>query len=879
MRLVATIAGRSLLQRSARTLFSALGVALGIAISVGVFTLDHNTVLGLSLPGLSDWKPELEVHPAPGVAHPRDDLVSTPGVAGVSAFLQDDVSVRRDPADGARPLGRIVEGGGEVVQARLFALEAAALDRMDAVRLESGRSIQTSSEEREVLVGEGLVTALSLRLGDRVQLSRRTSASSQDCVDGVLRRDPDASASPALSFRVAGILAREKLGRRSQGMVAIVDYAAGRELASGQRVEPTYWVRQDPAVDIERLRASLASSFSYELNKSVLVGAAADERAFRNGVRMAGLLALVLGLYVIFHTLSMGLVERVREVATLSALGATRGQIGAIFLTEAVVISAIAAALGIAGGLLFARVLLLVGVTTLGSGHPIHVFDVPRKAVLALTALGVGVALLGSVYPLLRARRSSPAAVLRGEEVLDHRSLSRGFHAFAAILLALLLPGLYFVIVPVVGEAQGVLVGAILAAVGILALLVVVPMMMPSALGLLSSLIAGPLRRISVLSGRLAARSIADGRARIGVSTAAIALVAAAFTGLKGMTASLRGEIEVWAQDALVDKVYVGGLPNVPLQNLRDELERAFRGAERGFLGIETGSARTYMPFLLLGMRTSELSRFGPCRDDPRLARALDQEDGVILSCQLARHLSYKLGDRVHVANASGAVLDLKVVAISDAYGYFPHPDERLYGVVGEGFVRQAFCLDAGTIQECAVVLEKGADPGVVRAAVHDLCPDLRELRFETGRGLLWAHLEDIDHDFRLFDIILGLTAALAGLGVLNGLLLSGLERTKELGVLRALGASRPQIAAMVLFESAVVGLLGGILGTALGAALTPVIIRALEGLSGLDLPERGAGRWLLWCPLGALLLSLLASLYPIRRMNRTSAVAAVRTG
>src|SRR5262249_3067741 len=124
MRLVATIAGRSLLQRPARTLFSALGVALGIAISVGVFTLDHNTVLGLSPPGLPDGKPELDVRPAPGLAHPRDDLAATPGVAGVSAFLQDDVAVRRDPADGVRPLGRVVEGGGAVVQARLFALEA-----------------------------------------------------------------------------------------------------------------------------------------------------------------------------------------------------------------------------------------------------------------------------------------------------------------------------------------------------------------------------------------------------------------------------------------------------------------------------------------------------------------------------------------------------------------------------------------------------------------------------------------------------------------------------------------------------------------------------------------------------------------------------------
>ncbi len=103
------------------------------------------------------------------------------------------------------------------------------------------------------------------------------------------------------------------------------------------------------------------------------------------------------------------------------------------------------------------------------------------------------------------------------------------------------------------------------------------------------------------------------------------------------------------------------------------------------------------------------------------------------------------------------------------------------------------------------------------------------------------------------------MTALLAGLGVLNGLLLSALERTKELGVLKALGAGRAQIAGMVLCESIVVGVIGGLVGTALGAALTPVIVRALEGLSGLDLPEETAGIWLVWVPLGSVVLALVA--------------------
>jgi putative ABC transport system permease protein len=221
----------------------------------------------------------------------------------------------------------------------------------------------------------------------------------------------------------------------------------------------------------------------------------------------------------------------------------------------------------------------------------------------------------------------------------------------------------------------------------------------------------------------------------------------------------------------------------------------------------------------------------------------------------------------------------LTVAAISDDYGYFPHPDERLYGVVSDRYMKRAFCMDVDTLTECSVVLDPGTDPDVVKTAVRSAWPEIKSMRYERGSELLRVHLEDIDHDFLLFDIILGLTALLAGLGVLNGLLLSALERTKELGVLKALGTSRRQITGMVLCESAVVGLLGGLLGTALGAALIPLVVRALEGLSGLDLPQVGAGKWLWICPLGALVLVLVAALYPIRRMNRMNAVSAVRTG
>jgi putative ABC transport system permease protein len=169
-----------------------------------------------------------------------------------------------------------------------------------------------------------------------------------------------------------------------------------------------------------------------------------------------------------------------------------------------------------------------------------------------------------------------------------------------------------------------------------------------------------------------------------------------------------------------------------------------------------------------------------------------------------------------------------------------------------------------------------------VRAAVLGALPqgfDASSVRFETGQELLAFQLADIGRDFVLFDILLGLTALLAGVGVLNGQLLSALERAQELGILRALGTSRRQLAGMVLLESAVLGATGGAVGLAVGSALTPLVVRALELVSGLPLPQRFAGPALAGCFAGALLVTLLAGLYPIWRMNRLDPVRAVRMG
>lgn len=870
MGVAALLARKNLARKLPRTLFSILGIAVGIATVVGIFTLDHNTIVGRARNADSGWQAEIEVSPSAAVGDPHGELERVPGVTAFAAAFQNEVVVH-------------VPGTERSARVHLVAIEPEHASDLGAYAVQSGRGLTEAAGKVGILVGDELARTLAVDVGATLTLVRPRREAGKECVDGqwvpkAPGRGPSLPAAVPTEFEVLGILAREGVGRMSRGEVCVIDYRHGLRLFDGAHVDTRYWLKHDASVDLERIQTALGRAWSYDLKKSVIIGQAADERAFRNGVRFAGLFAMVLGLYVIFHTLSMALVERVREIGILHALGASRGQIARVFLGEAVFVAVAGGAVGLAGGLLAARACLRVGITTVGAGEHLRFSEVPWPTVAGLTLAGIGIALAGSIYPLARLRGARSHAALKNQDLAGdparaHAS-SKGFRFFAVALVAVLLPALYLWLVPVVGEAQQELVGILMVGLGILAVFISLPLLLPGLLGWLCARLTGPFQRRFPLAGMLAARTMRDAPLRIAGAVSALALVSAAFVGLRGMTQSLEAEVRVWGQNAFLDKVYVRNLPDAPLDAVIAQLERY-----PGVLGVEPNAARTYVPFLIVGVRPQQLTKYGPLSEDPMLVERMQSENGVILSRRLARHRGYSVGDSVHVTAARGQVFSLPVIAISDAYGYFPHPDERLYAVVDERFLDRAFCISGALVRDIAVRVEPGTDPRIIEAAVRDLYPDVRGISFEDGPYLYRWHTTDIGRDFILFDLVLAGTVLLAAIGVLNGQLLAALERAKELGVLRALGATRAQIAGMVALEASVIGLTGGALGVLLGSGLAPVIVRALRVVSGLPLPVPGPSWPALWAWLGAIAVALIAAMYPLWRMVRARPADAVRSG
>lgn len=867
MRLARTLARRSLLSRPGRTLFSALGIALGVATVVGVIVLDHNTIVGLSGPARERRTPDVQFR-LPTDRGDTSRLYQVEGVSLAARYFQQHAVARLEPTGGGE------EGRPDDPDKRrkvlLYALEARYGPELGVYSLAAGEHLDPDGG-RQVLIGHGLARHFALEVGDTVWLSRPRRPSRMVCVDGELvPRREEADRPVQWDYRVVGVLAREQLGRSAGGVVALVDFEDGLEIYADVDVQTMVWANRDETVDPERLKRSLASTPGWEIEPAAVLGQAADERAFRNGVTMAGLLALVLGLYVIFHTLSMSLTERVREVGTLHALGATRAQIGRVFLLEAVALAGLGAALGLAAGLGLARLLLSLGITTLGTGKHVGLFVVPWQTVLRLVGLGFAVALVGSIYPLFSLGATSTAAILRGDERHARGRVSLRFRLAFALLLAVVVPGLYLLAVPAIGS-DGL---ARVTAVVLLSAVILLSLVVPALLTGICALVTRPFTAWWPLAGRVTARAMAAAPARIGVCTSALALVVAGFVGLKGVTRSLEGEMRQWAEEAALDKVWLRGLPPTPFDELAAHLHEY-----PGVVGVEPGGTGEHRPYLIQGLPVEQLAGYGPCAEDPSLLRALEEERGMIVSRRLAADVGYEVGDRVRLSKEGGGVAEHRVVAVSDAYGHFPDPDERMYAVIADHHVEEYWCHPTDMVTEVAVRVEPGTDPLVVEDAVHHFHGGRRGIRVRTGAGVLRSHRADLRRDFFLFDVILLLTAALAGLGILNGQLLAALERSKELGVLQALGTSRGQLAGTVLLEALVVGLVGGLLGALLGLGLVPLAVEELRGRVGLDLPHVGPGPWL-WVGLGGgVVVALLSALYPVWRTTRVDAVRAVRTG
>jgi len=535
----------------------------------------------------------------------------------------------------------------------------------------------------------------------------------------------------------------------------------------------------------------------------------------------------------------------------MQAIGTTGRRIIAVFIVETAILTAGGVAAGLSGGTVLAMGLSQSGFSSIGTGLSLWTFRLPFERLLLLLALGSAVSLAGAVYPLLKASRIAPVEALKQRGMVLEFVLPRKLYGAIITLLLVVTPLCYAGAGTVLGLNWRPAMPLVVMTTGLFGTLLCLVFLTPSILSGMLRAGAWPVFRLLRLEGFLAVRALTRATDRIAASLMTLAIVFGAVVALKHMTQSLKVQSQKWVDAALTDRVFVSS------RLITEEESSAFSDVP-GVRQVVPMSFTTPVPFLIRGL-SGDLAIHGPFETREDLKRRFIEQNSIVFSSQLAHTLGHSVGDYVSIPSVSGS-LAFEVVLVSDEYGYFL--DERSYGVVALRNLQDIAPVDTSAAREFALVLEPGADQQRVKDRLYAVVGQLG-LNITTGDEKRRFTLDGIDSDFSIFEIILFITALLAGIGVTNALLIGALERKREFGILQALGVTPTQMRRMVLIEGGVIGIIGGMLGVLLGIPLSGILIGGLILLSDLDLSFTLSLGWTVGALAAAVLVSTLAALYP----------------
>lgn len=598
-------------------------------------------------------------------------------------------------------------------------------------------------------------------------------------------------------------------------------------------------------------------------------------------INLFGLVAMAMGAFIIFNTFRTVVAERRRDMAMLRALGADGRTLVAILLFEGLVQGAAGTVVGMLGGWGFAAA-ILAGMSGIMEtymharmGGPI--LSLPLVGITV--ALGVGMTLLAAGLPAIRALAISPLEALRPVEGKPTaRHIGKGFWtgiillAFAAVAVASSTPALS------IAGGLGFLI----------ALLFLAPILVRPITAFFGALLSRTLARQGV--GRLAQGHLVRQPSRSAVTASTTLLVLALLVATGSVMTSITGHflgimkttlgsdyllipptVALWASD-------VGAKPDLA-EKIRALPEVSIVSTLR-FAASSLGTRRSAgkelsgdTPVSMLGIDPAAYPKVSGLRfesGDARGAyRALSSGRNLVLNGSAASTTKLRPGDKVTLATAKGK-REYAVVAVGNDY----LNAKIVTAYISQENLREDFQKEEDVFLQFN--LKPGADRARAEAAVNGFLAEYPQFRLSTSRDYMSTNLTAFYSGFGALYLLFIILAVPSLLALVNTLAIGVLERTRELGMLRAIGATRGQIRLMVLAEALLLSALGTLLGLVAGGVIGRVLVANSTHI-GFTLAYSFPYSWMLVAIAIAVGFGALAAYFPGRRAARMQIVEALR--
>jgi putative ABC transport system permease protein len=591
--------------------------------------------------------------------------------------------------------------------------------------------------------------------------------------------------------------------------------------------------------------------------------------AFRWNLRVLSYIALVVGAFLIYNTISVSVVRRRADIGILRAIGATRAWILGAFLAEAAAFGFAGAVLGIALGRVMAEgAVRLVGATV----ESLYVSSQPGEirltfgSMLFALAIGVAVSVLSALGPASEAASVKPVeAMARGRIDWIARIRVRRGLAFAILLAAL--AAIASRLEPIGGKPLGGY-GAALLLIGAAALAI------PALVAFANRALSPLLKRFPGIESMLAMRSLAASMQRTSVLVAALTTATAMMISVGIMVGSFRETVLVWMNGQLKADLYIrpagpaaadrfptldatladrlAALAEVRLVDRFRAYPISYNGLPATLGGGETAAvAQDDRLAFAAGDRDAAMSRLPTC-------------DCVIVSEPFANKHSVRVGDRLQLAFGSFEVLGV----------YYDYANERGYVIMDRATLLKY--LPDPAPSNLAIWLQPGTDIGAAKRAVEAAARGSRVAVF-ANQSLREEAIKIFDRTFAITYALEAVAILVAVMGVAGALLALVIDRRRELGLLRFLGASTSQIKRVILSEAGLLGLLSAAAGSALGVLLSLVLVFVINKQSfGWTIQFHWPMGVLLAALVAVYAATLIAGLYPARIAARLNPIEVV---
>ncbi|WP_452445554.1 ABC transporter permease [Nocardia ignorata] len=657
----------------------------------------------------------------------------------------------------------------------------------------------------------------------------------------------------------------EMPGAEGGGVVAVMfTEPQGRKLFTDGNYVAYADIRAAPGVSADDLRDRLAvglpnlkvqnsDEVREDMKKEI-----SEALTFINYFLLAfGAIALIVGTFIIYNTFSMIVAQRLRELALLRAIGASRQQVGRSVVAEAVVIGLIGSAIGLAAGIALAFGLSAL-LNAFDLGLPTGSLTVlPRTAIVALL-VGLVVTVASAYAPARRAAKVPPVEAMRSEFASAGESLR--VRTVIGAVLAVAGGVLVYLGAQGTGKSAAITVG-----VGALGLILAVLLAAP-ALSRPVVVVLGVLTRPFGPMGRMARNNAVRNPRRTAATAFALTLGLMLVSAIGILGASAKTSVDVLIDKGVKAEYVLAGPPMIgaaigAVDAVRQQVPQVSDVTGIRAVGFRLGDER-------VGATTLD-GPIDPVMDiEMREGSSTIAEKGMLVGETEAADRGWELGEKVTITSLDNAEIDLTVGGI--------YADSPLLGtmVVDPGLYEQLMPQKLRTNLIVLVKAQPGADLTAMRANLEKATEPFAVVQVQDHEQFKGAQGQQINTLLAILYGLLALAVVIAVLGIINTLALSVVERRREIGMLRAVGTQRSQIRRTIYLESMLIAIFGAIVGLLLGVALGVGFLRTLRdmGIDQIDIP---------WSQLVAMLIAsgvvgVLAAVWPGVRAARTPPLAAI---